>query len=209
MASSSDDAALRGLLIDWGGVMTSNMFETFSGFCTREGLSPDVVAKQFRNDPASRELLVGLETGVLPEEQFEVEFAAILGVPASELIDRMFADGRLDEPMIDAVRNARRAGIKTCLLSNSWGTRRYDRALLAELFDGIVISGEVGIRKPTPEIYELAAERIGLEPRQCVFVDDLRFNLDPAAALGMTTILHRDSEQTIAELERLFGVDLQ
>jgi putative hydrolase of the HAD superfamily len=209
MASSSDDAALRGLLIDWGGVMTSNMFETFSGFCTREGLSPDVVAKQFRSDPASRELLVGLETGVLPEEQFEVEFAAILGVPASELIDRMFADGRLDEPMIDAVRNARRAGIKTCLLSNSWGTRRYDRALLAELFDGIVISGEVGIRKPTPEIYELAAERIGLEPRQCVFVDDLRFNLDPAAALGMTTILHRDSEQTIAELERLFGVDLQ
>ncbi|HXO10063.1 MAG TPA: HAD family phosphatase [Solirubrobacteraceae bacterium] len=209
MASSGDDAAPRGLLIDWGGVMTSNMFETFSGFCKREGLSPDVVAKQFRNDPASRELLVGLETGVLPEEQFQVEFAAILGVPPSELIDRMFADGRLDEPMIDAVRNARRAGIKTCLLSNSWGTRRYDRALLAELFDGIVISGEVGIRKPTPEIYELAAQRIGLEPRQCVFVDDLRFNLDPAAALGMTTILHRDSEQTIAELERLFGVDLQ
>ena len=209
MASSSDDAAPRGLLMDWGGVMTSNMFETFSGFCKREGLSPDVVAKQFRNDPASRELLVGLETGVLPEEQFQVEFAAILGVPPSELIDRMFADGRLDEPMIDAVRNARRAGIKTCLLSNSWGTRRYDRALLAELFDGIVISGEVGIRKPTPEIYELAAQRIGLEPRQCVFVDDLRFNLDPAAALGMTTILHRDSEQTIAELERLFGVDLQ
>src|SRR6202042_915894 len=128
MASSGDDAAPRGLLIDWGGVMTSNMFETFSGFCKREGLSPDVVAKQFRNDPASRELLVGLETGVLPEEQFQVEFAAILGVPPSELIDRMFADGRLDEPMIDAVRNARRAGIKTCLLSNSWGTRRYDRA---------------------------------------------------------------------------------
>ena len=209
MASSGGDAAPRGLLVDWGGVMTSNMFETFSSFCTREGLSPDVVAKQFRSDPESRELLIGLETGALPEEQFEVAFAAILGVPAPGLIDRMFADARLDEPMLDAVRNARRAGIKTGLLSNSWGTRRYDRALLAELFDGIVISGEVGMRKPTPEIYELAAQRIGLEPGQCVFVDDLRFNLDPAAALGMTTILHRDSEQTIAELERLFGVDLR
>ena len=208
MASRGDGDAPRGLLIDWGGVMTSNMFETFGGFCVREGLSQDEVARQFRSDPASRELLVGLETGALPELEFEVAFADILGVQAPGLIDRMFADGRLDEPMQRAVRNARRAGIKTGLLSNSWGTRRYDRALLAELFDGIVISGEVGMRKPTPEIYTLSAQTVGLEPAQCVFVDDLRFNLDPAAALGMTTILHRTSEQTIAELERLFSVDL-
>ncbi len=208
MASSDGDAAPRGLLIDWGGVMTSNMFETFGGFCQREGLSQDEVARQFRSDPASRELLVGLETGALPELEFEAAFAEILGVQARGLIDRMFADARLDEPMQRAIRNARHAGIKTGLLSNSWGTRRYDRALLAELFDGIVISGEVGMRKPTPEIYTLSAQTVGLEPAQCVFVDDLRFNLDPAAALGMTTILHRASEQTIAELERLFSVDL-
>jgi putative hydrolase of the HAD superfamily len=209
MGSSRDGAAPRGLLVDWGGVMTSNMFETFAGFCRREGLAPDEIANQFRSDPASRELLIGLETGALAEEEFEVAFAEILGVPATGLIDRMFADARLDEPMQHAVRNARGAGIKTGLLSNSWGTRRYDRTLLAELFDGMVISGEVGMRKPTPEIYTLAADTIGLGPEQCVFVDDLRFNLDPAAALGMTTILHRESEQTIAELERLFAVDLQ
>jgi epoxide hydrolase-like predicted phosphatase len=209
MASSGDGPGPRGLLVDWGGVMTSNMFETFGGFCRREGLSADKVAKQFRSDPASRELLVGLETGALPEEEFEVGFAEILGVPAPGLIDRMFADSRMDEPMQRAVRNARGAGVKTGLLSNSWGTRHYDRALLAELFDGIVISGEVGMRKPTPEIYTLAAQTVGLEPDQCVFVDDLRFNLDPAAELGMTTILHRDSEQTIAELERVFSVNLR
>jgi putative hydrolase of the HAD superfamily len=209
MASSRPAAGPHGLLVDWGGVMTSNMFETFGGFCRREGLSADKVAKQFRSDPASRELLVGLETGALPEEEFEVGFAEILGVRAPGLIDRMFADGKMDEPMQRAVRNARGAGVKTGLLSNSWGTRRYDRALLAELFDGIVISGEVGMRKPTPEIYALAARNVGLEPDQCVFVDDLRFNLDPAAELGMTTILHRDSEQTIAELERVFSVDLR
>jgi epoxide hydrolase-like predicted phosphatase len=209
MGSSGDGAAPRGLLIDWGGVMTSNMFETFGAFCLREGLSPDVVAKQFRSDPASRELLVGLETGALPEEEFEAAFAEILGVPATALIDRMFADARLDESMQRAVRSARGAGVKTGLLSNSWGTRRYDRALLAELFDGIVISGDVGMRKPTPEIYSLSAQTVGLEPGQCVFVDDLRFNLEPAAELGMKTILHRDSDATIAELERLFAVDLR
>ena len=63
--------------------------------------------------------------------------------------------------------------------------------LLAELFDGVVISGEVGIRKPAPEIYALGAERIGLEPGACVFVDDLPFNLEPAAELGMATVHHR------------------
>ena len=82
-------------------------------------------------------------------------------------------------------------------------------ALLAELFDGVVISGEVGIRKPTPEIYVLGAREIGIDPAQCVFVDDLRFNLPPAAELGMATVLHTDSEQTIGELEQLFALVLR
>lgn len=199
----------HGLLVDWGGVMTSSVFATFSAFCEREGLAPDTIANQFRGDSASRELLIELETGALPEEQFESRYAAILGVAAPGLIDRMFAGARLDEPMHAAVRKARGAGVMTGLVSNSWGTRRYDRALLAELFDGVVISGEVGIRKPTADIYALAAQRIGVDPGQCVFVDDLPFNLKPAAELGMATVLHRDSEQTIAELERLLAVDLR
>jgi epoxide hydrolase-like predicted phosphatase len=110
--------------------------------------------------------------------------------------------------MLDAILAARRAGIRTGLISNSWGTRRYDRAKLAELFDGIVISGEVGIRKPTPEIYQLGAQAIGVEPEACVFVDDLAFNLAPAAEQGMATIHHVETEQTVSELEELFGVSL-
>jgi epoxide hydrolase-like predicted phosphatase len=110
--------------------------------------------------------------------------------------------------MLDAVRAARRAGIRTGLISNSWGTRRYDRSQLNELFDGVVISGEVGIRKPAPEMYELGAERIGVVPESCVFVDDLRFNLDPAARLGMATVHHVSAQRTISELERLLRVDL-
>ena len=207
MASSA--GGYRGLLVDWGGVMTTDVFESFRAFCEREGISPEAVGEKFRNDRASRELLIGLETGELAEAEFEPRFAAILGVAAPGLIDRLFSGGRLDEAMIGAVRRARAEGIRTGLISNSWGTRRYDRELLAELFDGVVISGEVGMRKPTPAIYELGAERTGLDPAACVFVDDLPFNLKPAAELGMATVRHRDAEQTIAELERLLTVDLR
>jgi epoxide hydrolase-like predicted phosphatase len=205
----SDAGGYRGLLVDWGGVMTSDVFEAFRAFCEREGISPEAVGEKFRNDRASRELLIGLETGELAEAEFEPRFAAILGVAAPGLIDRLFSGGRPDEAMLSAVRRARAGGIRTGLISNSWGTRRYDRDLLAELFDGVVISGEVGMRKPTPAIYALGAERIGLDPAACVFVDDLPFNLKPAAELGMATVRHRDSEQTIAELERLLAVDLR
>ena len=209
MASENGAACYDGLLIDWGGVMTSSVFDTFSAFCAVEGLEPDTVARRFREDRACRELLIDLETGVLDEDEFEPQFAELLGVAAPDLIERMFAGSAPDEEMLDAVRRARQRGVRTGLISNSWGTRRYDRAQLAQLFDGIVISGEVGMRKPTTEIYELGAQSIGLEPEQCVFVDDLPFNLKPAAELGMATVHHTSSEQTIAELERLLGVELR
>jgi putative hydrolase of the HAD superfamily len=206
---ASENGAYRGLLVDYGGVLTSDLFDSFRAFCDVEGLAPDEVRTRFRKDPTARALLIGLETGQLSEEEFEPQFAQVLGVEPAGLIDRMFAGSTPEEPMIEAVLAARRAGVHTGLISNSWGTSRYDRARLAELFDGIVISGEVGIRKPAPEIYEMGAERIGVEPKACIFVDDLPFNLDPAAALGMATVHHVTAEQTIAELERLLGINLR
>lgn len=211
MASSAEGtpSSYPGLLVDWGGVMTTDVFDTFRVFCEREGLSPEAIGERFRHDPGSRELLIGLETGTLPEEEFEPRFAAILDVAPEGLIDRLFAGGGPDPVMLETVRRARSAGVRTGLISNSWGTRRYDRPLLAELFDGIVLSGEEGMRKPAPEIYSLGAERIALEPNQCVFVDDLPFNLEPARELGMATVHHRRTEDTVAELERLLAVKLR
>lgn len=205
----SADGHRRGLLVDWGGVMTTNVFESFAAFCEQEGLDPGEVGERFRSDPQSRDLLIGLETGALPEPEFERGFAGILGVRPAGLIERLFAGGLPDEAMHAAVRRARAAGIPTGLISNSWGTSRYDRALLSELFDGVVISGEVGIRKPTPEIYALGAEAVCLAPAECVFVDDLGSNLAPARDLGMATVRHVDAEQTIAELQTLLGVTLR
>jgi HAD superfamily hydrolase (TIGR01509 family) len=109
--------------------------------------------------------------------------------------------------MIAAVRAARQAGAATGLVSNSWGPSGYPRELIAELFDGVVISGEVGVRKPRPEIYRLGADAIGVPPGQCVFVDDLRGNLRPAEELGMTVIHHTSADETASRLAALFAAD--
>jgi putative hydrolase of the HAD superfamily len=95
--------------------------------------------------------------------------------------------------------------VRMSILSNSVGIGSvYDRDGLAEVFDDWVISSEVGLRKPLPEIYELAAERLGLAPADCVYVDDLPPNLKTARALGMATVLHRgDAAATLAELREL------
>jgi putative hydrolase of the HAD superfamily len=219
-----DTLGITALLVDWGGVMTTNLLRSFSAFCEQEGLDPAALAQAFRGNDAARELLIGFEEGRIDETHFELELGRLLGLkpvdtrlrrespfqPASAegLIDRLFSGATVEESMVAAVRAARRAGIATGLISNSWGTTRYPRELLAELFDGVVISGEVGIRKPAPRIYELGAEAIGHAPAHCVFVDDLPFNLPPAMELGMATVHHTAPETTIPELERLLGITL-
>jgi putative hydrolase of the HAD superfamily len=197
------------LLVDYGGVLTTNLFESFGAFCTAEGLEPDAIMTRFRTDPQARELLIALEEGRLPEDEFEVELGAILNVNPSHLIERLMAGSGPEPAVVTAVLKARQAGIRTGLISNSWGTSRYDRDRLSELFDGVVISGEVGMRKPAPDIYRMGAEQIGVEPAACVFVDDLPFNLPPAAELGMAIVHHTDPERTVDELERIFGVPLR
>ena len=205
----SENGHYSGLLVDYGGVLTTSLFDSFGAFCEAEGLDPQALAQAFRKDPEARELLIGLETGKLDEEDFEPQLAAILGVPPAGLIDRLFAGSGPEPAMVAAVLTARQAGVRTGLISNSWGTRRYDREQLARLFDGVVISGEEGMRKPTVAMYTLGAERIGLAVERCVYVDDLSFNLTPAAELGMATVHHVEPERTVAELERLLGVPLR
>jgi putative hydrolase of the HAD superfamily len=207
MASEPD--APRGLLVDWGGVMTTNLFSSFQSFCELEGLEARALVHQLRDDTQSRALVIALETGELDEGEFEHAFARRLGVPAEGLVDRLFAGSGPDPDMQEAVLRARQSGIQTGLLSNSWGTRRYPRRRLAELFDTVTISGEVGLRKPAPEIYALAAERIGVATERCVFVDDIPSNLEPAAQLGMAIVHHHASGETITELERLLRVRLR
>jgi putative hydrolase of the HAD superfamily len=198
----------RALVVDFGGVLTTSIWPAFAAFCEGEGLAPDTVRELFRSDPEALRLLRGLETGTLPEREFEAGFARLLGLAdADGLIDRMFAALEPDERMVRAVRAARERGVRTGLISNSWGLRIYERAPI-DLFDATVISADVGLHKPQPEIYRLACERLGVEPGEAVFVDDLRENCAGAEAVGMTAVLHRDPAETVARLEELLGVEL-
>jgi putative hydrolase of the HAD superfamily len=201
---------MKGLLVDYGGVLTTNIFESFRDFCRAEGIDPDSIKRLFREDPRARELVRSLEMGEMSEEDFGDRLGELLGIDdRAGLLERIFEGLRPDERMLDAVRRVRAAGIRTGLVSNSMGAGRYDRGTFSELFDGVVISGDVGMHKPQPEIFLLGAERAGVAPEECVFVDDIRENCEGAEAVGMTAILHRGAERTVPELERLLGIELR
>jgi epoxide hydrolase-like predicted phosphatase len=201
--------AYAAVLFDFGGVLTTSVWDSFAAFCRSEGLDPDAIKNLFRTDPAALEDLRGLETGELSESDFEATFGRRLGLKNPDgLIDSMFVGMKPVPSMVDAVREIRASDLMTGLVSNSWSTAHYDRRLLAELFDAVVISAEVGLHKPQPEIYLLAAERLEVEPAECIFVDDLRENCEGAEAVGMTAIRHHSADETIAKLRELTGLSL-
>jgi epoxide hydrolase-like predicted phosphatase len=209
---ATENGKLTGLLVDYGGVLTTNVWDSFRAFCEAEGIDREEVKRAFRDRPEAMALLRRLEAGELTEEEFSPLFGPIIGVREDRhegLVDRLFAGMQPEEGMIEALRRARAAGLKTGLISNSWGRGRYDRASFSELFDGVVISGEVGLYKPQPEIFRLGAERVGLDPTECVFVDDLRENCEGAEAVGMTAVLHRGADASLERLEDLLRVELR
>ena len=198
----------RALLVDYGGVLTSDIWSSFADFCEARGLYRDAAKRLFREHPEALTELRRLETGDADPGEFERRFAELLGTEPEGLIEGLFAGLGPAEPMIGAVRRAREGGVPTGLVSNSWVMDHYTDEVRS-LFDALVISGEVGLHKPQPEIYALAAERVGAEPADCVFVDDLRENCEGAERVGMTAILHRDAAETIAALEELLGLELR
>jgi putative hydrolase of the HAD superfamily len=207
LTPESDPA--RALLIDFGGVLTSSPFGTFEAFSTSTGLPGTAVADVLRTAEGSR-LLVDCETGVMPEPVFEQELAALLSrrhgvtVDATDLLERLNASLVPDWTMVDAIRRFRAAGITTVLVSNSLGRSAYAWCDFGALFDHVVISGDVGSRKPSRKIYWHAANVAEVAPERCVMVDDLEQNLVGARRAGIRGVLHRSADVTIAELDRAF-----
>ncbi len=160
-----------------------------------------------RRDAADGSPVHRLETGELPGADFEKVFAERLSthdgtpVQADGLLGRLFAGMRTDPAMFALINDLRTAGIQVGLLSNSWGNTYPDSLL--EAFDAVVISGEVGLRKPDPVIYRLVLDQLAVPARRCVFVDDVPVNVTAAKELGMHAIRHRDADETRAALEAL------
>ena len=207
---------MQGLIVDWGGVLTMPIHTAIGAWLKATGVDHDHYGAVVRRwvDPVEQlphELspVHRLERGEIAVEEFEHLLSAALAqegspVEAQGLVGRMFADLAIyEDSMTSLVTRAHAAGIRTGLLSNSWGNE-YDRSDWHEMFDAVVISGEVGMRKPEREIFELTLDRLGLSAGDCVFIDDMPHNIAAAAEAGLAGIVHRTFDETAGELEVLF-----
>lgn len=207
----------RGLLVDFGGVLTSSAADAFRAFERAEGLPKgtvfEVIAEAYRHH-GGESAIARFERGDSTAEEFGDEFASLLrdrghDVDPRQIHRRIFSMSSYVDDMWTVVARARTQGIRTGLLSNSWGTDHYPVDRLEEHFDAVVVSGEVGLRKPDPQIYRLAAERIGVATSDCAFVDDLERNVEAAREVGMFGVHHTgDVEETASRLAGFLGVDL-
>jgi putative hydrolase of the HAD superfamily len=211
--------AFRGVITDWGGVMTSPIRNTVQAWLDSEEIDSDTYAAVMRlwvvtaYDPAADGNPVhALERGEITSDEFERLLAARLlrrdggQVLPERLLNRMFAASTPCQPMYAAIASLHAAGLRTCLLSNSWGSDGYPREVFGSMYHAVVISGEVGMRKPEERIFRHAAGLIGLAPGECVFIDDMEPNVRAAEAMGMHGVLHTAPEATVQALGKLFGM---
>ncbi|MFP4311717.1 MAG: HAD family hydrolase [Nitriliruptoraceae bacterium] len=207
----------RALLIDYGGVLTVPVRSAFAAFERAQGLTigAAVGALAAASRTTDGGVIGALERGELELDAFEValreELASVdVEVPTDlALLDGLLAAMQPAGTLWELVAAVRRAGVRTGLLSNSWGYSPYPMDRLRACFDDVVLSGEVGLRKPDPAIYRLAAERLEVEVADCVFVDDLAGNVQAAAELGMVAVHHTgDEAATWSRVSEALGLQI-
>lgn len=204
---AAGQAAGRGLILDFGGVVTTSF--ALRGFCLREGLPADALERALKDTPRGRAALALAECGQMPQHEFEFTLAELLGVRADGLFLRVLADLRPCRQVLDLVAEVRAAGTATAVLSNSWHSGDVDPYAGYDLdgrFDAVVISDRVGLRKPDPAVHQLTADQLGVAPWACLFVDDSAHNLPPAATLGMATVLFTDADTGVTRIRELLTV---
>jgi epoxide hydrolase-like predicted phosphatase len=213
-------AELRGVITDWGGVMTSPIADSVNAWLSADGIDRDSYlavmrqwVKQAYSDGEDRNPIHALERGEWTNDEFELALANELvlenGGPVAGpgLLARMFAGQTLDEDMLVLFRALKASGVRTGLLSNSWGGG-YPTELFPDMFDAVVISGEVGMRKPEPRIFLHTAQLLGVAPEECVFIDDIQANVTAAEQLGFTGVLHSAAADTARQVADLLGARL-
>jgi putative hydrolase of the HAD superfamily len=205
---------IRAVISDFGGVLTTPLIESFLAYQRETGVAlEDLGAAMGRLMEADggRHPLFELEKGHMSEDEFTRRLGAELGREVSSMRDTYFAHLHPNEPMIAYLRGLREDGLRLALLTNNvreweplWRAKLPD---VDELFEVVVDSGFVGMRKPEPEIYYLTLERLGagLGFDECAFLDDIEVNCDAARALGMAAVRFHDNDQAIAELDAVLG----
>jgi epoxide hydrolase-like predicted phosphatase len=204
--------AVDAIVFDYGGVLTTPVRASITAWLERDGIDPASFSRTLkawlsRSAPQGTPIH-RLETGELTAAQFNTQLAAELvrtdgvAVPPADLLTGLFAQMRPDPAMFALVEDLKRAGVRVALLSNSWGNT-YPWHQLDGVFDPVVISGEVGMRKPNPDIFRHTLGLLGVPPQRAAFVDDAVPNVDGAARVGMRTVLHSDPATTRQQLARL------
>lgn len=210
--------AIRAVISDFGGVLTTPLLGSFMAFQDESGISAESLGKAMQRilEREGTHPLFELETGRISEPAFLTDVSNELETelghrPEIHRFREVYFDA-LDpnEAMIEQMWKLKHRGLRMALLTNNvkeW--EPYWRPMLPvdEIFEVVVDSGFVGMRKPDPEIYELTLERLGdgLAASDCLFVDDLEHNCEAATALGMTAVHFRENDQAIAEIEAALG----
>jgi putative hydrolase of the HAD superfamily len=202
---------IEAVVFDYGGVLTTPLRTSTGKWLASDRVDPDSFALAMREwlgrgapegTPVHR-----LETGELAGPDFECELAARLvtvagePVPPAGLLGRLFAGMSPDRAMITLMADLRAVGLRVGVLSNSWGNDYPED--LAQQCDAVVISGEVGLRKPDPRIYRMILDKLAMPAERTAFVDDAPVNVEAATALGMHGVRHRDADATRAALTEL------
>ncbi len=209
---------VEAVIWDFGGVLTSSPFEAFARFETERGLPADII----RRTNAANHLenaWAKFERAEVDIETFDGLFAAeslALGaeVRGKDVLPLLFGDLRPE--MVEALKRVRGTLKTGCITNNlpanaigSAGSRTIYVADVMALFDHVIESAKIGLRKPDPRIYRMMADALGVEPKGCVYLDDLGVNLKPARDMGMTTIKVLSAPQALAELEAATGLSLR
>ncbi|MFD3563306.1 HAD family hydrolase [Streptomyces sp. NPDC058686] len=199
---------ISAVLFDFGGVLTTSVYEAFEALGRAVGVDPRLPLRLLAKDERAGALLVDHEEGRIGQREFEDGFAERLRAHGADaqgpgLLSMMQTELRPDRAMLDLVAEVRNAGHRVGLLSNSLGDDCYAGFDLESMFDAVVISGEIGVRKPSRRAYAIACERLGTEPAETVMVDDLEHNIVAARRAGLAGIVHREATATARELRSL------
>jgi putative hydrolase of the HAD superfamily len=212
--------AIRAVLWDFGGVFTESPFTAFTSFERSRGLPRDFL-RRVNSADADNNAWARFERGeiTLAEfgDAFEAESSALgHGVRGEEVIALLY--GEVRPQMVEALRRSKQHFVNACLTNNvktrsghgipASDARAREVGEVMALFDAVIESSLVGKRKPEPDFYRLALERLEIDPRQAVYLDDLGINLKPARALGMMTIKVESPEQALTELEAVLEIPL-
>jgi epoxide hydrolase-like predicted phosphatase len=204
-------SSIRAIISDFGGVLTNPLWEAFAGWNARVGADPTTLGKALQKAAEERgeHPLYALEKGQLSEAEFTAAVQAQL--PAEIKLDGFreiyFSHLHPNEPMIELMRELRRRGLRMALLTNNvreWEPLWRAKLPVDEIFDVVVDSAFVGMRKPEREIYELTVARLGdgIRAEDCAFVDDVDVNCAVAAELGMTAVHYVSADQARADIAR-------